>query len=894
MPWADQLLCAVHFENHAEAVHLLQQGYPPDGKTNSTMSPLHLAVENNDIQMCKLLVDHNADVNWCDSDGQSPIFTCTGSDISFEIFELLLTCGGKVDMCDVFERTPLHYSVNSGAVDRVRCLLQAPGVQVNAKDYQGFSALHHVMAICDLDTGLDDLTSIIKLLLDAGADPNLQDNRGLSALHLAIMHDFYFVELTTLLLASCKIIDFKIKSMYGDNFLHFLFNKSLYEENAVQLLEYLFWGNFVPESVFPSVLNMRNAEGLTPLCLYMSNPFQEEKIFKQLLSLGSDVTIGDNIGVTPLMMACLLNNPDYVLELIHYGACVNSQDIFGLSTVYTARSVETVSILLEHGADLQTVDKFGRTVLCQNLLVSDLDCVEYLIHKGGFVNQQDRYGSGPLHYAAYANNGDLIKLLLKHKADYSLQDQEGHTAQDVAKIHKCKDALQVLQGVQNLEAPVSCSGVHDHLWCNVHELRHPEETCSTNAQKKLKLTRDVVSVCEEMLKEQSTLSSVHHKENDEVCKSMASLMETVAQRMGEVEEVFTTTLLPSGSVAEGTKTGDPNEFDFIFCLTKFADACNVVEEEISKTNGLVKARSKAKPPPKAFSHFFDDTGFILTQNLRNTFNQLLSMIIREETTWGNSNFVLNGISEGSEDTERPAFSVQVIWTSCRHKQLHISVDIVPAINPCSWWPRHINTTGMPLMTKAVKDKGCLLLALSQEERGPEEDSEFNFRISCLPAEKCLMMNLPQVVRDAYVLAKVMIRDDECPAVKFSGDGVTTKDHVVFPSSVIKSYMLKNCLLHVLSEESSLITESQGKLLSEKELAKFTVNLTMKIFQKLKQLAGEEEMLPVYFLPSQNILNYEDLMIYYNDPEEIQKDTHELASEICVFCSLLLNRLTALS
>lgn len=894
MPWADDLLCAVHFENHAEAVHLLQQGYPPDDKTNSITSPLHLAVENNDIQMCKLLVDYNADVNWCDNDGQSPIFNCTGSDISYEIFELLLISGGKVDICDMFERTPLHYSVNSGAVDRVRRLLQTKGVQINARDYQGFSALHHVMTICELETGLDDLTSIIQLLLDAGADPNLQDNRGLSALHLAIMHDCYCVELTTLLLSSCKNIDFKVKSLSGDNFLHFLFNKSLYEENAVQLLEDLLWGKFVPVSALPLLLNMRNAEGLTPLCVYMSNPFEEEKIFKRLLSLGADVTTGDNIGVTPLMMACFLNNPDYALALIHHGACVNSHDIFGRSMVYTARSIETVSVLLEHGADLQTVDKFGRSVLCQNLLVSDLDCVEHLINKGGNVNQQDRYGSSPLHYAAYANCGDLIKFLLEQKADPSLQDKEGHTAQDVAKIHKCKNALQVFQGVENPETPVSRTSAHDHLWCDVRELRHPEETCGTNARKKLKLTRDVVSVCEEMLKEQSILLSVHHKENDRVCKGMTSLMETVAQRMGEVEEAFTASLLPSGSVAEGTKTGDPDEFDFIFCLTKFADACDVVEEEISKTSALVKARSKTKPPPKAFSHFFDDTGFILTPNLRNAFNQVLGMIIREEATWKNSNFVLNGISDGSEDTERPAFSVQVIWMSCCHKQLHISVDIVPAIYPRSWWPRHIDTTTMPLMTKTVKDEGCLLLALSQEERGPEEDSEFNFRISCLPAEKCLMINLPQVVRDAYVLAKVLIRDDVCPAVKFSGDEVTTKDHVVHPSSVIKSYMLKNCLLHVLSEESSLMTECQGKLLSERDSMKFTVNLTIKIFQKLQQLAGEEEMLPVYFLPSQNILNYEDLIIYNNDPEEIQKYTHDDAAKIAVFCSLLLNHLTASS
>lgn len=893
MAWADELLCAVHFGNHDEALHLLQQGYPPDGKSNVTISPLHVAVENNDLQMCKLLLDYNADINWCESDGQSPLFTSAGSEISCEIFDFLLMSGGKVGICDMFGRTPLHYIVSYGEVDKVKRLLQVPGILVNATDHESFSSLHHAITAIDIDTEFDDLKSIINLLLDAGADPNLQDDRGFTALHLAVMHELYFVELTKLLLSSCKNIDFTVKSLHGDNFLHLLFNKPLYEEAAVQLLEDLLWGKIVSESVFPLLLNMQNAGGLTPFCLYMSNPFEEEKMFKKLLSLGADVMIGDNIGQTPLMMACFLNNPDYAAALIDHGANVNSQDIFGQSTVYMARSIETVSLLLQHGGDLQTVDRFGRSCLCQNLLVSDLDCVEYLIHNGGNVNQQDKYGSSPLHYAAYADDGDLIKLLLEHKADLCLQDEEGHTTKDVARIHNCKYALQVFQDDENMEPPIGCPSARDQLWCGVYELRHPKETSDTNAQKKLKVSRDVLGGCEGLLKEKSMLLSTHHEENARVCKGVLSLMETVSKRMGEVEELFTTSLLSAGSIAEGTKTGKPDEFDFLFCLTKFTDSCDVMEGEISKTSGLVKARSKMKPPLKAFSQFFDDSGFLLTQNVRLAFNQLLSTVIREKATWENSNFVLNGISDGSEDTERPAFTLQVLWMSCCHKYLHVSVDIVPAIYPSSWWPKHIlNPIALPLMTETIKKEGCLLLVLSQEERGPGEDSEFNLRISCVPAERCVTAKLPREVKNAYVLAKALIKDDVCPVVNFTGDGVTTKDHAVHPSSTIKSYMLKNCLFHVLSGDSSLTRGCPGEAPFERNYTKFTVNLTMKIFQKLQQLAVQEKMLPVYFFPNQNILNYEDSVIYNNDPEEIENETHQLATEIGVLCSLILDCLTA--
>ena len=39
-------------------------------------------------------------------------------------------------------------------------------------------------------------------------------------------------------------LDFEATTQTGDNFLHFLFNNSLYEENAVQLLEDRFCGKF--------------------------------------------------------------------------------------------------------------------------------------------------------------------------------------------------------------------------------------------------------------------------------------------------------------------------------------------------------------------------------------------------------------------------------------------------------------------------------------------------------------------------------------------------------------------------------------------------------------------------------------------------------------------------
>lgn len=69
-----------------------------------------------------------------------------------------------------------------------------------------------------------------------------------------------------------------------------------------------------------------------------------------------------------------------------------------------------------------------------------------------------------------------------------------------------------------------------------------------------------------------------------------------------------------------------------------------------------------------------------------------------------------------------------------------------------------------------------------------------------------MVNLFWVVKDVYVLVKVLISDEVSLVVIFSGDGVIIEDYVVYLFLVIKSYMLKNCLLYILSEELSFLIE----------------------------------------------------------------------------------------
>ena len=65
---------------------------------------------------------------------------------------------------------PLHEAVGLGSVDAVKHALAADGIEVDAPDANGEPALMHA--------AWDGKLEILRLLIDAGANPNPQDRNG--------------------------------------------------------------------------------------------------------------------------------------------------------------------------------------------------------------------------------------------------------------------------------------------------------------------------------------------------------------------------------------------------------------------------------------------------------------------------------------------------------------------------------------------------------------------------------------------------------------------------------------------------------------------------------------------------------------------------------------------
>ncbi|KAB8109392.1 ankyrin repeat domain-containing protein 2A [Oryza sativa Japonica Group] len=100
---------------------------------------------------------------------------------------------------------------------------------------------------------------------------------------------------------------------------------------------------------------------------------------------------------------------------------------------------------LDGGADKDEEDSEGRRALHFACGYGELKCAQVLLEAGAAVDALDKNKNTPLHYAAGYGMKGCVDLLLKNGAAVTLENMDGKTAIDVAKLNNQDEVLRLLE-----------------------------------------------------------------------------------------------------------------------------------------------------------------------------------------------------------------------------------------------------------------------------------------------------------------------------------------------------------------------------------------------------------------------------------------------------------------
>ena len=150
---------------------LLEHGADVNSKDMDGNTPLNIVCKRYSyfedtsylFEIIQLLLEHGSNVNSRNDNGVTPFMTACSNIIETKTFELLIKYGAEINAIDKDFWTPLMYACEARSYEEAKLLLEY-GADVNSRNIDGNTAL---IIACD-----EDFTEIAKLLLENGADVN--------------------------------------------------------------------------------------------------------------------------------------------------------------------------------------------------------------------------------------------------------------------------------------------------------------------------------------------------------------------------------------------------------------------------------------------------------------------------------------------------------------------------------------------------------------------------------------------------------------------------------------------------------------------------------------------------------------------------------------------------
>jgi uncharacterized protein len=452
------LIQAAKAGDRAAVLALLREGAEVDARSPDGTTALHWAAHHGDAELVARLIEAGADVTASNDYGVRPV-AAAATVGNPGVLRALLAAGGDPDSANGDGQTALMVVARAGNVDAGRVLLEH-GAAVNAVEgWRGQTALMWAAA--------QSRPAMVKLLVENGADADAQAPPTDFARHVSAEPRAQyrpFGGMTALLYAARQGCvecarhlaeagaDLDLPDARGvtplimaNNNFHFDLAKLLIEFGASPD-KWDWWGrtplytavdlHTVPDGGRPDRPTTDRTSGLDVARLLLeagANPNAQLRKFPPYRhpedDRGCDRIL--TIGATPLLRAAKVFDVDSIALLLEHGADVDRPNVNGLTPLMAAAGQGSIE------CDIRG----GPSMLHDNVQQKSIAALELLLAAGADINARDDRERGPysdfnsrtaLHGAAFWGWNDVVEFLVARGARIDLLDRRGLSPVDAA------------------------------------------------------------------------------------------------------------------------------------------------------------------------------------------------------------------------------------------------------------------------------------------------------------------------------------------------------------------------------------------------------------------------------------------------------------------------------
>ena len=426
------LMMAINGRVDKEIIRLLlEKGANPNAQVPQSGNALLIAITNEDTDAVKLLLDYGADPNTM---APQPLLFAALFKNNFEITKLLLENSANPNMrfedIEKGNPTPLIHASGANQKDIAQLLLQY-GADANLKNANGLTAL--MVAINNKNNDL------VKLLIDNGVDINFRVNLKNVAKQLEI-------ERATPLMSAIFADNYEaIKLLFQNGvntsirttFIHdYTVSKVVYELSP---LAYTIMYN-KDNNIVISLLNYAGIISNDTSLLYTPIKKGDLEMTKLLINNGCPTDIKNAIMVANQVHQDKIEN---FLKLITKETLdKNTEQLLSASS---SGNLSLAEDAIRNLAFINFVDTNGNTPLINAVSNKNAEMVKLLLDNGANTNIRNKQGDTALILAVREGNIRIAKLLLDHHANANVKDNKGNFVITTAEYYRHQDMVQLLK-----------------------------------------------------------------------------------------------------------------------------------------------------------------------------------------------------------------------------------------------------------------------------------------------------------------------------------------------------------------------------------------------------------------------------------------------------------------